>query len=137
MIVDIREAIDAVAAASGGIEAVQAIEQPAVDERSLGKQVQQCLLISNLITEAISGEITVCGVGFAAEPAPVDLGVQRGEEQILQHGAIVGIACVTVVVLQQPADLRFDEQIVGDQTLLLDEPYEQQPSYEPDDVLFR
>ena len=80
MIVDVREAVDAVAAASGGIEAVQAIEQPAVDERSLGKQVQQCLLISNLITEAISGEVTVCGVGFAAEPAPIDLGVQRGEE---------------------------------------------------------
>ena len=71
-----------------------------------------------------------------AETALVDLGVQGGEEQVLQHRAIIGIAAVPIVIPQQAGDLRLDEQVAGNQSLLLDEPDEQQTGDEADDVLF-
>ena len=67
------------------------------------------------------------GTLLPAETAVADLGVQRGEEQVLHDRAIIRIARVPVVVLQQAGDLRFGEQLGGEQPLLLDEPHEQQP----------
>ena len=76
------------------------------------------------------------GALLPAETALADLGVQRGEEQVLHDRAVVRIARVPVVVLQQAGDLRFGEQFGGDQPLFLDEPHEQQPRNQADDVFF-
>ena len=66
-----------------------------------------------------------------------DFGVQRGEEQVLQHGAVVGIARRPVIVPQQPGDGVRVEQLLGHQPFLFDEPGEQQPGNEADEVFFR
>ena len=68
----------------------------------------------------------MCGIGDGAEPPLVYLGIERGEEQVLQHGAVVGIAARPVIVFQQFANLLLDKQVLGDQVLLLDKPNEHQ-----------
>ena len=65
------------------------------------------------------------GVCFSAKLTLFYLGVQRGEEQVLQNGAVVGIAVLTVVVLQQVAHILLLKQFLGDQSLLLQKPDEQ------------
>ena len=54
----------------------------------------------------------------------------------MEDGAVVRIAVLAVVIAQQRRDALFDEQVFVHQPLLLDEPDEQQPRDEPDDVFF-
>ena len=83
-------------------------------------------MLVNLISVAIHGEIPVVGVGFFAEATLPDFGVQCGKKQVLQYRAVVGIPSFTLVIFQQSGNFRFVEQLVRDQSLLLDEPDEQQ-----------
>ena len=133
----VGEAVHAVAAASLPVEAVEAVEQPAVDERRPREHLGERVGVVHLVAVSALGEVAVRGVGFGAEPALGYLRVQRGEEQVLDDGAVVRIAARAVVIAQQRRDLLFDEQVFVDQPLLFDEPDEQQPRDEPDDVFFR
>ena len=130
----VGKAVHADAAAGGSVKAVQAVKKAAVDEGGLGEQGLHPLRVRNFIPVAIDGEVAVVAVGAAAEPALVDFGVEGGKEQVLQHGAVVGIAGGAVVVFKQAGDLMLDEQVVGDQAFLLEEPDEQQAGDESDDV---
>ena len=71
---------------------------------------------------------------LGAEAALADFGVEGGEKQVLQDGAVVGIAVVAVVILEQGGHPVFDKQLAGHQPFLLDEPDEQQAGDEADDV---
>ena len=74
---------------------------------------------------------------FLAETALGNLGVQGGEEQILQYGSVIGIAGLAVVVFQQAVDPRLDEQVAIDQSLFFHEPDEQLAGNQADQVFFR
>ena len=83
LIVDVREAVHAVAAASLPVETVEAVEQPAVDERRPREHLGERVRVGHLVAVSALGEVAVRGVGFGAEAALGYLGVQRGEEQVL------------------------------------------------------
>ena len=68
------------------------------------------------------------------ESTSADLRIQRGEEEVLENGPVIGIAGFLVIALEQRLDTLLDEQVDGDQPLLLDKPYEQQAGDETDDV---
>ena len=70
-----------------------------------------------------------------AEIALVDRRVQRGEEQVLEHGLVV-VRPLGVVVRQRPAGEAVVEQPAGNQSFLLQEPDEQQPRDQADHVAF-
>ena len=74
------------------------------------------------------------GVVHVAETAPFYFGVQGGEKQVLENSAVVGVAIVRIVVLKRLVDLVLHEQLVGDESLLLDEPDEHEARDEPDDM---
>ena len=132
----VGEAVDAPSAVTGGRFGVQAIEQAAVDEGRPAEQRQEFFRVAHFCLVAVAGEVAVGGLGFFAESAFVDFGVQRGKKQVLQHGPVVGIAGVRGVVVQQAGDSGFVEQVVGNQPLFFDEPDEQQARDEADDVFF-
>ena len=73
----------------------------------------------------------------AAETALLNGRVQGGKEQVLQDGAVVGIAAIPVVILQQLRRPMLGKQLAGDQPLFLEEPDEQQPRNQADDMLLR
>ena len=123
--------------APAGVKAVQAVKKAAVDEGSAVEQRPHPLRVGDFILVATDGEVAVVIRVLLAETALPDFGVQRGKEQVLQHGAVVGIPAGAVVVLEQAGDLVFDEQVVGHQPFLLEEPDEQQAGDESDDVFLR
>ena len=123
-VVGVGEAVDAVAAGVGGLLAVEAIEQAAVDEGGLRQELQQPWPVGDLVGVAVAGKDAVGRRALGAEAPFRHGGVEGGEKQVLQHGAIPGIAGVAVVVGQQVGDLVFDEQILGHQSLFLEEPDE-------------
>ena len=130
----VGEAVDADAAGAGGIETVEAIEQAAVDERRLRQQILEPVGVGDFIPVAVDGKVAVVLPRLGAEAALADFGVEGGEKQVLQDGAVVGIAGIAVVILEQGGDPVFDKQLAGHQPFLLDEPDEQQPGDEPDYV---
>ena len=73
------------------------------------EQVQQVVGFAHFALVAIAGEVGVRGLGLAAETTPSNLAIERSEEQVLQHGAVVGISAIAVVVMQQGPDSRFIE----------------------------
>ncbi len=129
----VGEGVDAPSARAGGREVVQAVEQAAVDEGDGPQQFDEAVRVCQQAAVAVLGEVAVRGVGLAAEGALFDLGVQGGEEQVLEHGAVV-VRLVGRVVLERVAGEAFLEQLAGDQPLLLQEPDEEQAGDQPDDV---
>ena len=92
---------------------------------------------SDLLLVAIAREIAVRGVAPLAETASVDFSVEVCEEEVLENGAIVGVAGVAVVVFEERGDLLLDEEFGSNKALLLEEPDEEQAGDEPDDMLLR
>ena len=70
------------------------------------------------------------------ERSLVDLRVQRGEEEVLQHGAVV-VCRVGRVVLEGRGGERLREDVLWHEALLFEEPDEQQARDQPDHLPFK
>ena len=82
-LVHVGEAVDAVAALTFGLLAVEAVEKSAIDEGGLREVGAQCVGVRHLVTEAVAGEVPVGRVGLAAELPSANFRVQGGEEEVL------------------------------------------------------
>ena len=133
----VGETVNPYSASAGSIKTVQAIEETTVNERRLSEQLQKSVGFGHFVAVAIHRKIAVVVVVLPAEPALANFGIQRGEEQVLQHGPVVGIASATIIVFQQLTHPVLYEQFLCYQPLLLDEPYEHQASNETDNMLIR
>ena len=131
----VGEGVDAPPAGARAGEVVQAVEQPAVDEGHGAQPVHEAVRVRQHRAVAVSGEVAVGRPGPRTEAALVDLGVQRGEEQVLEHGPVV-VRAVGRVFLERAAGEDLVEQLLRNQPLLFQEPDEQQPCDEADDVPF-
>ena len=133
----VGKAVNPLPALAGRRLAVQAVKQAAVDKGRPAEQFQQALRSGDFGGVAVAGKVAVGGLPAAAELPPLNFGVQGGEKQVLQDSPIVGIAAFPVVIFEQPPNLMLDEQLLGRQSLLFDEPAEQHPGNQSDDLLLR
>ena len=133
----VGETVHAAPASGAAGEVVEAVEQSPVHERRPVEESQQAVRIGDLFAISVHGEVAVIPLSPSAEPALGDLGVQGGEEQVLQHGAVVGVAGLEVAFAEKIPGPRFGEQLFRDQSLLLHEPHEHEPGHQPDHMLFR
>ena len=133
----VGEAVDAVAAGAVRLLAVEAVEEAAVDDGRLLEEVEERVGVGHFVAVAVAREVAVRPVGLGAEAALGDFRVEGCEEEVLEDGAVVGVAGGAVVVLEERGDLRLREEFGGDQALLLDEPDEEEARDEADDVLLR
>lgn len=131
----VGEAIDTHA----GVGAVETLEEAAVEKGNIGKATQrggvgEARLIAIERGHAVMG--VGCGGLAAKAPAAglvaLHLGVERGEEEILQDRLVVG-ALLRVVPRQQLLQRGAVEERGRHQPLLLDEPDKDQPRDQADD----
>jgi hypothetical protein len=140
----VGEAVDAVVGTPLrlAVDLVEALEQPAVEERDGAHQFEEPLWVGEQVFVAVEvGDpvmwVASCGVA-PAEAALVLLLVQRGEEEVLQDGFVeAGLlaGCERFVAFEQGCQFPFVEQRVGDEPLGFEEPAEQQARDETDEAL--
>ena len=129
----VGEGVDAPPAGPFPLEIVEALEQAAVDEGHGAQLVEKTVGVGQQGAAAVEGKVAVVVGVDLAEAALVDRGVQRGEEQVLQHGAVVA-AFGRVAAFQRGAGEAFLEKIGGNEAFFLEEPDEQQAGNQADDV---
>ena len=133
--VRVTEHVDPSPALRGGGEVVQTVEQAAVDEGDRPQSLDEAVRVGQKIAIAILVEVAVRGVGPLAEGALADLGVESGEEQVLEHRAVV-VRRFPLVIPERFASEALIEQLAHDEPLLLQEPDEEQAGDQADDVTF-
>ena len=109
----VGETVNAEATGSCSVKTVQAVEQSSIDERGAGEQPQQGIRSSHLLAVAVQGKVAAVVIILLTEPTLIDFRVQGREEQVLQHGAVIGVAAGLVVAFQQLPHLVLSEQVFG------------------------
>jgi hypothetical protein len=122
----------------GGIDAVEAVEEAAIEEGNLGEMRGEGVGIGEergVAEEAGDAAVAVAlalFLAFAAEAALVHFLIERGEEEVLQDSAVVS-ARLGRGVLEQPIDDVSAEEVAGDKPLLLQEPAEDEAGEQADE----
>ena len=138
----VGERVDAPPAGLRHFEVVQTVEQAAVHERNRPQRRSEAVGVGQQGAVAVFAEIPVVGIVAApgsrrfSECAFADFRVQRGEEQILEHGAVI-VGPVGRMLRERAAGKVFLEHRIRCQPLFFQEPDEQQPRNQPDDVPLR
>jgi hypothetical protein len=124
------------------VDLIEALEQPAVEERDGTHQRKKPLWVGEQVFVAVEVRDAAMGVKprevAFAEAALVLLLVQRGEEEVLQDGFVeAGLlaGCERFVAFEQGCQFPLVKERVGDEPLGFEEPAEEQARDEANQAL--